>query len=351
MLATAGAWAQDGRAAGQGRERIGAVDATCLAHVLVVFLDVPTGSLRREASADDRTSTTWNAVGDERRTALGTSVLSLVSARAQALMQRAAQGVECRRMPDFFPCLPDLVQRYALAFARRVRQAPQALQKAAAVLNRHPGPDGQPQDTAEAQHPVEVRRAAVQRWEAAHRTDRRHLESLSLTRHPCGIADAAPPTSAQVASRGQAAVEARAAVAERQQGPRRHHPMPKVRTQVPALAALVDCWWPGVWRDGEPCALSPLWRRRVQASLLPRVSWAHQAAQPRWARSKARMVQALEAVRAAFDTHTITHPLAPQVLVAWRAWAADRVKTVQRAASAVAGRNGSLAPRQHQQRG
>ena len=63
------------------------------------------------------------------------------------------------------------------------------------------------------------------------------------------------------------------------------------------------------------------------------------------------MVQALEAVRAAFDAHTITQPLAPQVLVAWQAWATDRVKTFQRASSAVEGRNGSLAQMQHNQRG
>ena len=62
-------------------------------------------------------------------------------------------------------------------------------------------------------------------------------------------------------------------------------------------------------------------------------------------------MQALEAVRAAFDPHTITQQLAPQVLVAWQAWAADRVKTLQRASSAVEGRNGSLAHMPHNHRG
>jgi len=125
----------------------------------------------------------------------------------------------------------------------------------------------------------------------------------------------------------------------------------KVRKQLPALAALVDLWWQGVCRDLEPFALSPLWRRWVQESLLPLVYWEHQAAHTRCARRKAKIVQALEAVRAAFDTHTITQRLAPQVLVDWKAWATDRVNTFQRTSSSVEGRNGYLSQMQHNHRG
>jgi hypothetical protein len=63
------------------------------------------------------------------------------------------------------------------------------------------------------------------------------------------------------------------------------------------------------------------------------------------------MQEALEEVRAAFERHAITQQLAPQVLVAWHAWAIDRVKTFQRASSAVEGRNGYLAQMHHNQRG
>jgi hypothetical protein len=86
LLETAGAGEQDGRAEGKGRESMGAGDEPFLDHLLRVFLDVPTGSLRREDIAAERTDTTWKAVGDERRKALGSSVRSLVNERAQALM-------------------------------------------------------------------------------------------------------------------------------------------------------------------------------------------------------------------------------------------------------------------------
>jgi hypothetical protein len=62
-------------------------------------------------------------------------------------------------------------------------------------------------------------------------------------------------------------------------------------------------------------------------------------------------VQALEAVRVKFAQHAITQRLASQVLVDWQAWATDRVHPLQRASSAVEGRNGSLSHMQHNQRG
>src|SRR5712691_8851120 len=97
MLETAAAWEQDGVAAGEVRDIIGAVDETCLEHLMLVFQDVATGSLLLEAVADDRTYATWKTVGDQRLAEWGAGVLSLVSDRAKALIQRAAQGLECLR--------------------------------------------------------------------------------------------------------------------------------------------------------------------------------------------------------------------------------------------------------------
>lgn len=92
LLAIAQAWEHDGTAHGAVRESIGAVDETFLAQMMLVFLDVPTGSIVLEATAEDRSDATWKALVDERLNTLGTDVLSLVSDRAQALMQLAEQG-------------------------------------------------------------------------------------------------------------------------------------------------------------------------------------------------------------------------------------------------------------------
>jgi IclR helix-turn-helix domain len=199
IVETARTWEQDGVAAGEVREIIGAVDETFLEKMMLVFQDVPTGYIVQEEVSDDRTYATWKALVDERLKALGTSVLYLVSDRAKALIQLAEKGLECLSMPDFFHLVHEIVKSYSLAVGRRLSQAHKDLKQAEAVLVRHPGLALA--QVAEAKAEVEARHVEVQRWEEVQRTYRHHLETLSLTLHPFGIADSAPQTSAQVASR------------------------------------------------------------------------------------------------------------------------------------------------------
>jgi hypothetical protein len=351
LLATAAAWEQDGRARGEVREIIGAVDETFLECMTLVCMDLSTGSLLLEEAADDRTYVTWHALVEERLKALGTHVLSLVSDRAKALIQLAEQGLECLSMPDCFHGVHDIIKSYALVIGRRLRQARQDRMKAQAALARRQNLPQAAPDNLEVQALIVARQAEVQRWEAMQHTYRHHLERLSLLLHPCRLADSTPQTSAQVESQLHAEVEALEALATRHQLPARHPAMQKVRKQILGLAALVDFWWQGVWQDVEPVVLSLLWRQWVQAYLLPLVYWERQVAHRHCPRRKARIVQALEAVRAACDTHAITHRLAPQVLAEWQAWATKRVNVLQRASSAVEGRNGYVSQMQHKQRG
>lgn len=81
------------------------------------------------------------------------------------------------------------------------------------------------------------------------------------------------------------------------------------------------------------------------------VYWEHQVARTRCLRRKAKRRQALEASQGACDQHALTRCLPPQALQAWQAWAIHRVSTLQRASSAVEGRNGTLAQLHHNQRG
>src|SRR5262249_3441637 len=217
LLETAEVWEQDGGASGERREIIGAVDETFLERMILVLMDLATGYLLLEEAADDRTYPTWKALVEERLKALGTGVLYVVSDRAKALIQLAEQGLACLSMPDFFHFVHDIVKSYALAIGRRLRQAHQDLQHAEAGLERHRGATPGASVGPEAQAQVEARRAEVRRWEAVQRAYRHHLETLSLSLHPFSILDSAPQTSAQVASRVQAAVEALEALARRHQ--------------------------------------------------------------------------------------------------------------------------------------
>src|SRR6266568_1485188 len=343
ILETAATWEKNGVAMGAGQEIIGAVDETFLERMVLILLDLTTGYIVLEETADDRSYATWKALVDQRLDALRAQVRYVVSDRAKALIQLAEKGLECLSMPDFFHLVHEIVKSYSLAVGRRLSQAHKDLEHAEAVLASHPElPPGTE---------IETRRAEVQRWEEVQRAYLHPLETLSLTLHPFGIADSAPQTSAQVDSRLHAAVEAIVALAQRHQLPAHHDAINKVRKQLSALAALVDFWWQGVARDLEPLVLSPRWQQWVHQCLLPMVYWNAQVPRTRCRRRKAKMQKALEEVRAAFERHAITQRLAPQVLTAWQAWATDRVKTFQRASSVVEGRNGYLSQMHHNHRG
>lgn len=351
LLETARAWEQAGQAHGEVHEIIGAVDETFLERMMLVCMDLPTGYLLLEEVADDRTYATWKAVVDERLQALGAHVLYVVSDRAKALVQLAETGLECLSMPDFFHVVHDLVKSYSLPLGQRLRHARQELTKAQEALARRQGQGQAAQEASEAQALVEARHAEVVRWEAVHHTYRDHLERLSHTLHPFHLADSTPQTSAQVERQLTAAVEGIAALAQRYQLPACHKAIDKVRTQVPALAALVDFWWAGVHQDLEPFRLSSRWQQWVHECLLPMVYWAHQVPRTRCRRRKAKLQEGWEAVRMAFELHPITRRLTPLVLTEWQAWATERVNTFQRASSAVEGRNGFLSQLHHNQRG
>ena len=74
-METAAAWEQDGQTRGEGREIIGAVEETFLERMVLICMDLATGSLVLEEVADERTYATWKALVEERLKGLGTGVL------------------------------------------------------------------------------------------------------------------------------------------------------------------------------------------------------------------------------------------------------------------------------------
>jgi Family of unknown function (DUF6399) len=301
--------------------------------------------------AEERRYATGQTLVEERLKARGSSGRSLVSDRAQALLQLAAHGLECLRMPDCFPVIHDLRKRYALAIGRRLPQARKQLEAAEHARARHLAPTSGAAASSQAQATVEASRPAGPRWAEVHSAYRQPMATFSLTLHPCTLYDSTPQTSAQGPTQGHAALDALAILAQAQQCPARHATLQKVWNQLPALAARGDFWWAGVEQDVEQAALSAPWRTWARELLLPWVYGEHRLAHTRCARRKATMRQAYEAVRAAFDTHALTLRLPAQAREGWHAWATPQGHAWQRASSAVEGRNGIVAPLHHHQRG
>jgi hypothetical protein len=169
ILETAATWEKNGVAMGAGQEIIGAVDETFLERMVLILLDLTTGYIVLEETADDRSYATWKALVDQRLDALRAQVRYVVSDRAKALIQLAEKGLECLSMPDFFHLVHDIVKSYSLALGQRLKQARQELQQAEDRLRRHQEGDARGEAYREATHQVAVHHAAVTYWEARHR--------------------------------------------------------------------------------------------------------------------------------------------------------------------------------------
>jgi len=351
IVETTQAWEHEGIAQGEVGPIIGAVDETFLERMMLVFMDLVSGYLLVEEVAEDRTYATWYRLVEARLKTLGTGVLYLVSDRAKALIKLAETGLGCLSIPDLFHLIHDLVKSYSLSIHSRLRQARRALIQAQEQLKTCRASDPSSVESQQAQDVVEASEAEGKRWESVHSAYRQHLLNLSLILHPWRLLDSTFQTAEEVERRLQAEVQAIEAFIETQGLPIKKKALDKVRKQLAGLAALVDLWWQGVWQDMEQVPLTPMWKSWVEELLLPLMYWQEQLCRTRCPQRKAKLLQALEAVQAAFDSHPITTQLAPDVLENWKAWAAAQAKAFQRASSAVEGRNGYLSGMHHNQRG
>ena len=293
---TTATWEREGMAEGEGTPIIGAVDATCLSRLMLVWMDWASGAVRVEAVASERTEATWQAVGHARLQTWGAPVRSRVSDRAQALIKLAQTGLGCLRSPAVLPLLPALVQRAALAMGSRLRQARQALRPAQEHLAKLPPGDPEGTQTARARVARVARDAAVRRWKRVHGAYRLHLEALALIVPPWRVADSTLHTAPEVDGQRPAASDALEAWRATHGVPGTKTALAQGRRQLAALAALGALWGQGVGQDGAQ------------------------------------------------------HPLTPRG-TSGLAWAAAQAKASQRASSASAGRHGALSQRHHHHRG
>ncbi|MGE3542183.1 MAG: winged helix-turn-helix domain-containing protein [Candidatus Tectimicrobiota bacterium] len=250
ILETTAAWEKAGIAHGEIRPVIGAVDETFLQRMMLVFMDLATGSVLLEEVAADRSDDTWFARTNARLTTLGTEVWSLVSDRAKALITLAHTGLRCPSIPDVFPLGHDLAKSYALAIFGRLRHAKRDLEQAKQGLEtsqKNSQPDSA--HVAQVQAQVAAWTTSVHHWQEVGRAWRQHLSTLSGILHPWRLADSIRQTSQEVEEQLRAELKAIETWRETNGLPRQHDTLDKVHKQLAGISALVDVWWQTVRQD------------------------------------------------------------------------------------------------------
>ena len=352
LLETAAAWEKEGIAHGEIRPVIGAVDETFLQRMMLVLMDLATGYLLMEEVAADRSFDTWYDRANNRLTTLGTEVLYLVSDRAKALIKLAHTGLSCLSIPDLFHLSHDLAKGYSLAIFGRLRHAQRDLKHAQQRLETlQQNAQVDPAHVAQAQARVAACATSVTHWQGVGNAWRQRLSNLSRILHPWRLADSSRQTSKEVEEQLRAELEAIETLLETNGLPVKKGTLDKVRQQLAGVAALVDFWWQTVRQDLTQLAMTPMWTTWVEECLLPLMYWQEQLRRTRCPGQKAQIALVLRAVEEAFERHSCTRQLKPEVLAGWQAWATEHARAFQRASSAVEGRNGYLSQMQHNHRG
>jgi hypothetical protein len=260
LLDTVAAWEQEGIAHGEIRPVIGAVDETFLQRMMLVFMDLATGSVLLEEVAVDRSFATWCDRAHERLTTLGTEVLSLVSDRAKARIKLARTGLSCPSIPDVLHLGHDLAKRYALGIFGRLRQATRDLERAKQSLEhlqKHAQAD--PAQVAQVQTRVAACATSVHHWQEVGRAWRLRLSNVSRILHPWRLADSIRQPSKEVEERLRGELQAIETLLETNGLPRKKDTVDKVGKQRAGLSALVDLWWQTMRQDLTQMAMTPKW--------------------------------------------------------------------------------------------
>jgi hypothetical protein len=274
ILATTEAWEREGIAQGQIGPIVGSVDATFLERMMVVCMDLVSGYVLLEEVADERTYETWYARVTARLEPMKTYVLSLVSARAKALITLAETGLECPSIPEMFHLLHELAKGYSLAIWSQWKTARQALSRAQEHLATCQASGASEAQIESAQAAVAGGEADVAHWHQVRDTYRGHLGAMSLQVHPWRVTDSTPQSSQEVEAQVAAEVAALQELLESNGLTVKKQVLDNVRTQLAGLAAVIDVWWQTVRHDvHHQITLTPMWMTWVEGHLLPLMYW------------------------------------------------------------------------------
>lgn len=336
---------------------VAGADETFFERMILVLMDLSSGFIFMEVFSAKRTYDQWMSLLRPHLLAWPVEIKQVVSDQAKALIKLAADGFECLHVPDLFHATQEVVKAMGLSFAQQLKQAGDEidpLRESIQTLNKeitwlpsqHYTQAFQPRQT--------ILCGVLKKYrliEEGQNHYRQLLLDLSKQVHPFSVDDSAMQSSAQVLSALQQTLQALKDLKNRFGIPDASDRLGKCERQLEAIAAGIDFWW--AWVDasllGESLnAEADEWVRTV---LLPWLYWQAQRARTDHADLRRLYQRLAQQAHDAFNAHDYTQQLGANDLTQWRQWAQERVKTFQRASSAVEGRNGYLAQVYHTRRG
>ncbi len=334
------------------REICVGADETFFHEMFLVFMDLPSGYLFVEETADDRTYDTWKACTQQRLQQLGMTVRYVVSDRAKALIQLATDGVDCLSIPDLFHASHEVSNVFGARLHRQRQRLQKKLSQAAAQLATLHQLTNVAPEIASQQEVIAQLTQESQPIAAGIDTYTTLLHRISLCVHPFPLSSAVQPvTSADIRQALHAIAKSLEELRVAYDLTDSQERLAKFTKQIDDLAAVIDGWWLWVEDCLDPYELEEEEAMWLREGLLPTIYWRQQAERTKQPVLKQRYQQAAEQAQGKLKRHPHTQHVTEGDLAYWQPWAEWMVTKFQRSSSAVEGRNGYLSQMHHTGRG
>ena len=322
-----------------------------VAGIVLVLMDLVSGYILLEKKTSDRKYQTWF---DQVQTALnqigmGSSIKSLVSDRALALVQLAVQGLGCPSLPDLFHAMRCLSRtigaRLGGQLARTKRQLQQVQRE---ITSRHLR-----------EKPISLklthRQARLQEQydflETGIETYRQLQHQISTIVHPFAVDGSGFQTGVDVAAALRKLLPQLAALGQPYHLSKIEKALEQFSGQIFGIAAGLNLWWQEIEQSLVTEELDELTQNWLVSCLLPEVYWLAQFDKTKNRDLRQIYQKAYEQAHQQLLAHQLTLTLNQVELKQWHDWANLMVAKFQRTSSAIEGRNGYLSRLHHSGRG
>lgn len=325
-------------------------DETFFEAVVLVMMDVCSGYIFLEEPAEDRTFLTWQERARHALDSMGVTVRYMVSDQAKALTKLALEELQCRRVPDLFHAMHEVVKLFGARFARKAASLQRKMTQVQLTIEGLSLRGTSPEHIARHEQALSELRTAHTHVIEGQTRYYDGLHAFSLLVHPFSLERQCAQTSDEVETALEHVLETLQALAEEYKITDSKQRIPKVNKHVSDIAGVIDLWWEWVSESLTASSLPTEREDWLREWLLPNVYWQVQVQRTSAGPLQQAYRKAAKHADAQLQTHPLTTVLAPKELTRWHRWATWMVMKFQRTSSAVEGRNGVLSRMNHTQR-
>jgi hypothetical protein len=319
--------------------------------MLLVLIELTSGYLLLEESADDRSYETWLERAKLRLEALDIEVVHAVTDRAQALVKLATAGFGCESGADVFHAVYEVSKALGTAHHRSVEKAKSEALASQTKLEKLPEKNAGKAELEQAQRAVVQDSHRLSVREQGQKIYQQLQRGLSEIVHPFEVENDAKQSSAQAAKRLEEQVRKLEDNASLNHVEDRNGGLDKFRRQISAQTCGIDAWWVWVLESLSDKVVGTEQKEWLMYSLLPVYYWHRQMEKSQKAHHRKKYKQAWQRALAAYLAHSMTSTLSSEERAQWETWADWMSSQFHRSSSAVEGRNGCLSQMYHNGRG